>query len=115
MTLADAMRKGSEQVPQAFRTLFDGDEHVITGACALGAALLGVYGPAVYYKSSEVAALADAFGSVLRRNVSFPCSCGEGKVAALEEVVFHLNDHARWSRERIADWLDTLPEEEVRA
>ena len=36
-----------------------------------------------------------------------PCPHCELKVS-LERVVIHLNDSAQWSRERVADWLDTL-------
>lgn len=40
-------------------------------------------------------------------NVETPCLCG---VAAMDicHVVMHLNDQHEWSREKIADWLDTL-------
>jgi hypothetical protein len=27
----------------------------------------------------------------------------------LSDIIIHLNDEHKWSRERIADWLDTLP------
>jgi hypothetical protein len=30
------------------------------------------------------------------------------KIGAIDSIVIHLNDTARWSRESVADWLDTL-------
>jgi len=38
--------------------------------------------------------------------VTCPCGCNVKK--AIWSMVIHLNDAARWSREQIADWLDTL-------
>lgn len=59
----------------------------------------------------------------IKRVVSYPCGrrdgdCSqpavgkddspyEGK-ASVHDVIIHLNDTDRWTRERIADWLDTL-------
>lgn len=34
--------------------------------------------------------------------------CDHGGVDLLEEVIIHLNDRHKWSREQIADWLDSL-------
>lgn len=36
-----------------------------------------------------------------------------GKRDSLNNVIITLNDDAKWSRERIADWLDTLDEQPV--
>lgn len=39
--------------------------------------------------------------------VKMPCACGVGK-STLYSVIQHLNDVDKWSRERIADWIDRL-------
>src|SRR5438128_301309 len=78
---------------QAFRVLFKAD-----GACALGAALLAVG-----------VAPEQAGRSVRRRwpwafAVSVDCpSCGRSRLVC--EVIVHLNDNHRWTRERIAAWV----------
>ena len=42
--------------------------------------------------------------------VKYPCKCDSHitAVAPLFTVIIHLNDHADWSREEIADWIETL-------
>lgn len=40
-------------------------------------------------------------------DVKYPCKCGMTP-ATVKDVVIHLNDGEKWTRERIADWLDTL-------
>lgn len=36
-------------------------------------------------------------------------NCPPGVPSTLAGMIIHLNDRHQWSRERIADWLDTLP------
>jgi hypothetical protein len=36
------------------------------------------------------------------------CDTFQDPDTLLQETIVHLNDHHRWSREQIADWLDTL-------
>lgn len=43
--------------------------------------------------------------------VSFPCDCpvaGTNFKCPVPRVIVHLNDRCGWTREAIADWLDTL-------
>lgn len=41
--------------------------------------------------------------------VCVPCGCTEDAMGhTLRQAVIHLNDSENWSRERVADWLDTL-------
>lgn len=44
-----------------------------------------------------------------------PCgkACAYSKGADLSRMIIHLNDNKQWTRERIADWLDTLDEQPV--
>ncbi len=39
--------------------------------------------------------------------VHYPCGHHSLK-SSLKNIIMHLNDHDRWSREKIADWLDEL-------
>lgn len=42
----------------------------------------------------------------LEGTVAYPCECrGPG---ALRDAIVHLNDSHRWTREQVADWLETL-------
>ena len=93
MILSEAIQLGAMMTSQAFRVLFKAD-----GACALGAALLAVG-----------VAPEQAGRSVRRRwpwafAVSVDCpSCGRSRLVC--EVIVHLNDDHRWTRERIAAWV----------
>lgn len=40
-------------------------------------------------------------------SVRMPCHCREFKVALFTAII-HLNDKHRWSRDRVADWIETL-------
>jgi hypothetical protein len=42
--------------------------------------------------------------------VPYPCPCGgeDGEPTTVRNAIIHLNDAEKWTRERIADWLDTL-------
>jgi hypothetical protein len=93
MILSEAIQLGTMMTSQAFRALFRAD-----GACALGAALLAVG-----------VAPEQAGRSVRRRwpwafAVSVDCpNCGRSRLVC--EVIVHLNDDHRWTRERIAAWV----------
>lgn len=47
------------------------------------------------------------FGDALDRRTSLPC-CDFIGAHRLSWVIAHLNDIHHWSREKIADWLDSL-------
>jgi len=46
--------------------------------------------------------------------VDLPCECGQyalsGMTYSLHTAIMHLNDNHKWTRERIADWVDTIPD-----
>jgi len=93
MRLSEAIQLGAMMTSQAFRALFKGD-----GACALGAALLAVG-----------VAPEQAGRSVRKRwpwafAVSVNCpSCGRSRLVC--QVIVHLNDDHRWTREKIGAWV----------
>lgn len=40
---------------------------------------------------------------------NYPCDCLRiGKQGKLIHIIIHLNDNHKWTRDRIADWLETL-------
>ena len=57
-----------------------------------------------------VAVLTSLF-PMIDKIIEFPCSCGS-KVPeykdTIHDIIIHLNDKHKWSREKIADWLDSL-------
>lgn len=106
MTLADAIRKGAMQRPQAREFMFSRTADV--RSCALGAAYEGVYGTVDSGPISQAGELCLAFPELNTAHVYCP-TCGEG--ASLWYVVGdHLNDSHGWTREAIADWLDSRPD-----
>lgn len=58
--------------------------------------------------------LADVYGFIdefeaFETEVETPCGCFSS-TATLDVVVMHLNDNCKWTRERIANWMDGLHE-----
>ena len=93
MRLSDAIQLGAMVTSQAFGTLFKGD-----GACALGAALLAVGVPPKQARCSVRKRWPWAFA------VSVDCPhCGRSRLVC--QVIVHLNDDHRWSREKIGAWV----------
>lgn len=109
MTLSDAMRLGAAMVPQAFGDSIVRNGETISAACAWAAISIGIGSPphvlAMYRRFPEL-------------HNTLPCpECDKsgyfGGLLTLEELITHLNDDHRWTREAIADWIDTLkPENE---
>ena len=93
MRLSDAIQLGAMITSQAFRALFKGE-----GACALGAALLAVG------VSPEEARCAVRKRWPWAFAVSVDCpSCGRARLVC--QVIVHLNDDHRWTREKIGAWV----------
>lgn len=103
--IAAAIRRGIAMRPkQAFREFFVGND----ASCALGAAFDG-FGT---FDSPE--ALASAVCCSIEGYVSVPSATGEHRTRCLDDAIAYLNDERCWSRERIADWLETLdPQQEA--
>lgn len=98
MKLSEAIRLGAMVSAQGFGGLSTG------GRCALGAAAdaIGiedwVNGALDYWQLRQQ-------WPVLNASACCP-ECFDGEMAL--SVVWHLNDQHRWTRERIADWVETL-------
>lgn len=111
MQLSQAIRLGTMIRPQAF-------EHVFTrgGSCALGAAYEAcgvVYDPQCLPGTiSAMEELDREWGLHQRPTNKHACpACGLKQSLAL--TITHLNDHHKWSRERIADHVATLESQPV--
>ena len=108
MTLAEAIRKGAMQRPQAFEVYVGKGS---SSTCAVGAAFEGITGSiAPTIGDDEILeAMAQAGIGVEPRQ---PCpECGHLTLDAsgplgILVTIFHLNDDHHWTREQIADWLD---------
>lgn len=94
MKLSEAMRLGAMLGPQAFNaTRANG------ATCALGAALSAIGRPAAVY------IFASDYFPVCRRVARHPV---DGDEACVLSVIRELNDFHGWTREQIADWVETL-------
>lgn len=113
MKLSEAMRLGSMLVPQGFGDLLDykTDTREIIAACAAGAAHLAVGGLVDQDVCWEEPW---PWVGVTRQPCPVPLciSCSEAVVGTL---IPHLNDHHLWTRERVADWVETIEPTEVDA
>jgi hypothetical protein len=109
MKLSEAIRAGAKIRPQCHGGLFQIDGGEIK-SCALGAALEG----AGLYTPSEEEILASTTllnkwselggGDYLCPSPRHPSE--DTEEFHLEILIEHLNDVHRWTRERIADWLE---------
>lgn len=110
MKLSDAIRRGAEKTTQNRFTYFNADASSVSSAstaCALGAAVIGAGLTDMYYPLQR---LMVKFPVLAKRGIT--CPACRGTDAILSDVIVCLNDHYVWTREQIADWLDTLNLEE---
>lgn len=100
MRLSEAIRLGSMMKPQCFRGF-----HRDGGSCAIGAAAdaIGI--------STDRWALRAAFPLLAEVNVVCP-ACGRNQMTLHVGMIPHLNDFHNWTRERIADWVETIEQKE---
>ena len=105
MKLSDAVRLGSMMKPQAF---FGNDN---AGTCALGAAAEAVGIPHHYsgknYNDPDYGKLRMEF-PILSIERDCPCGVCTFKGRLLMDIIWFLNDTHRWTRERIADYIETV-------
>ncbi|MFN8060967.1 MAG: hypothetical protein U0Q12_17550 [Vicinamibacterales bacterium] len=101
--LADAIRLGIQHRPQqAFGEYFQGRRR----SCALGAAYEGIY-----RMPQDVAGFHPHRLDRLFECLDFSvraCPAGCRKRIALGALIVHLNDTHEWTREQIADWVQSL-------
>lgn len=93
MRLSEAIRLGAMMRPQVF-----GEYYVDGGSCAMGAACeaAGVSGQQIQRYEMQ-------WPDII--NASCPACTGHRIWAS---TIVHLNDDHRWTREQIADWVQTI-------
>ena len=107
MRLSEAIRLGAMLRPQGFEDFIRDSGEGFVVSCALGAAAEAIGSPTVGDSDDAVAIIDAAFGSMLdiRRRCPVP-GCRVRRITG--NVIAHLNDTHRWTRERIAEWVATL-------
>src|SRR6476646_3622342 len=103
MKLSEAIRLGAMLRPQAFGFAFSKG-----GSCALGAAQ-----EAMGIKSSSFRCFEESpWYPIFRYFIAIQAQCPACGLKVTDSfsvfLIPHLNDTHRWSREQIADWLETL-------
>jgi hypothetical protein len=103
MRLSEAMRRGATLHPQAFGHYFDvGLAGEIVASCAIGCSLEAVgitNNPSTQQINYIFPVLIDS------PDTSCPADCGFS--GDLGSTICHLNN-SHWTRERIADWVETI-------
>lgn len=115
MRLSDAIREGSKDTYQSFGQYFEmltPDSRGRWGACALGAALTAI-GDTVSRDTFDIETDLASFPEIICKIAGVCPAENCAKFGGQYEVtvgrmIVHLNDGHRWSRERIADWIDSL-------
>lgn len=112
MKLSEAIREGirkdGRQIFGAFYEYENGlklnvytTDIAIIGCCTIGAALIGI-------NAQDMEEPCESFPE-LKQRVNIPCGC-EMCYNNIGDIIVHLNDKERWSREKIADWLEGIGE-----
>jgi len=105
-TLVEAIREGSKLRPQCYWRFYSNG-----GSCVLGAAAEHM-GKQEEIESKDIS-ICNLWPVM---NISHfhhqPCPCCFHAHGSLSITVVELNDNHRWTREQIADWLETLSRKE---
>lgn len=102
MRLSEAIRLGAMLRPQAFGVIFDG-----SGTCALGAAYEAI---GKLHRMEECDAREDW---PWLKNDKLVCpECGGSPGFGPSVISAHLNDNHLWTREQIADWVETIEQQQ---
>jgi hypothetical protein len=108
--LSEAIREGAKIRPQSFVSFFEVMDGCTLGSCALGAAVEAVRGApvpdhAVHYQLPDF--IQDNFARV-NEVVNCPIEGCPHQPVELMYMIMELNDAHYWTREQIADWLESL-------
>lgn len=100
MKLSDAIREGAKLRPQGFGSMYSDGK-----SCALGAAYEAAFGKLPMENDMP---LRRRFPILASHRTSCP-ECEYKYIRDLGTIITHLNDPPHlWTREAIADWLDSL-------
>ncbi len=101
LSLADAIRVGCSMSPQAVGTWYD---ETTGGTCVLSAALMGLGLFDLFRCGGEHPQdILTRYFPILKTHATTP----EGLSGDLGFLMVQLNDHHGWTRERIADWVES--------
>lgn len=122
LTLPEAIRKGATMLPQTWGHLFleqvVGERARLDRACAIGGAVVAITGVtewprAIDYWTYVGAGVEDEGGLIPSLNISahgWICPVCNDEMAydhlTVYDVITHLNDAERWTREAIADYVE---------
>jgi hypothetical protein len=108
MKLSEAIRAGAKMRPQGDGFFFtEGDDGI--ASCAIGAACEAVGLEAAYANGSRYDFAWKTF-PILLSEVDYPkgFSYGGRSSDEMTAVIYTLNDSLKWSREAIAEWVETI-------
>jgi hypothetical protein len=123
MKISEAIRKGSQNGPQLLG--FQGNDNGSGGTCVYGAMVagLGYKVPKTIYQE-EMPLLYAPCVCPVEKHCQVPYTSGNRVTGfqpmQLFQVMVHLNNDHRWTRERIADWVEqtfereSVPAQEIR-
>ena len=112
MKLSEAIREGAKHYPQVFNGLVKRKANgEVLGHCALGSAYYAAKGCSPSRENVDYAynELREDF-PCLRTRVAPPSvlRAGFDGMLPLDSAIVDLNDTQEWTREQIADWLESL-------
>lgn len=114
MKLSEAIRLGSMMKPQGFwEYAYQAEFGAPATTCALGAAFDAI-GELDYVMESDEEWDYAKF-PVLAVQVSCCPQCGTHCAETVDSVVPHLNDSHEWTRERIADWVESIEQQQAQS
>lgn len=116
-SFSDAIRLGATLRPQAFDWYVMGMSDGRKASCALGAAaeaitgvLYGLAEDEIRLTGDPVWVLSNTYPYTVRKRLACPASSCEHFCDDLLRAASHLNDTHHWTRERIADFVETEEE-----
>lgn len=111
LSLSQAIRLGAMLKPQAFGQLFDGESSCAQGAAAdalgMGIDTWTAGTPTIWFTSWP-----DNVQWMFSTTPPACPECGQMR-AAVDCLIRHLNDEHRWTRERIADHVEQIEQQQA--
>lgn len=105
MRLSEAMRLGAALRPQGFRNVFAGGKSCAIGAAAEAVGIIDISQDNTYVEGARAP---DEWKTLCKAKAICPECLTHADYFDVESCVMHLNDSHIWTRERIADWIESL-------
>lgn len=108
--LSTAIREGAKIRPQCFSDYFLKDDVGVLCSCALGAAYETFHGGILdLHKMPDPFEIIAEFGIDHEQYIYLcPHNCDFGLEKSMQDLIAHLNDYHKWTREQIADHVESL-------